>query len=65
MASSTGSTLLPKAVREYSTLGGMTGYALRSTNPSASSSRSCWVNILVVASGIRRCSSLNLTGAFW
>lgn len=51
---------LPNSVRLYSVFGGTTGYTLLSMSPSASSSRSCLVSILPVASGTRAWISLNL-----
>jgi hypothetical protein len=45
MASSAGQSACPQAVRRYSTLGGTSGWTVRSTMPSASSWRSCCASI--------------------
>lgn len=56
-ASVTARSSCPRGVRVYSTRGGTTGYTFLSMTPSASSSRSCAVNICWVTSGISRRSS--------
>lgn len=59
ISSSMGTKLSPVSVNEYSTRGGTCGYILREINPSASSSRSCFVRVDWVIPSRRLCSSLN------
>ena len=56
-AQSNGRKVEPYLVSEYSTCGGISSKIFRATMPSRSNSRRCWVNILRVIPGIRRCNS--------
>ena len=58
MASSTGMTLRPNGVREYSVLGGLSGMTSRCSIPHSARSCSCCDSIFGVAFGIMRCSSM-------
>ena len=49
----------PKGVKEYSTLGGISGYALRWMIPSASNSFNCWISTFSLIPWTSRLSSPN------
>lgn len=60
----TGLSPFPRSVRRYSTFGGTSGYIVRVTIPSRSSSRRCCVSIFCEACGIARSRSENLMVSF-
>ena len=63
-ARKTGVSPRPRSVRRYSTRGGTSGYTVRATIPSRSSSRRCCVSIFCEARGIARWRSENLIVSF-
>ena len=52
MAVNIGVSVAPFSVRPYSTCGGTTGLTSRTTSPSVSNSRRCWISIFSVMPGM-------------